>query len=192
MGERGREVDYARYALQFRVRQFETFHSQVELALVWCHTREIHRAGLISLAQAGWLVAHQLLWRMAEFLTKIGDPLPHWLQRYIVGSARDRRPTGRRKRGRDPLSNLFRDIVIAQAVAMVTQAYRLRPTRNAATTAECGCSIVRTALAAEGSHMSEATVTSIWRWYEGKEPLRRSSKQQRASKGRGEQRRLSK
>ena len=60
---------------------------------------------------------------------------------------------------------------IVQVVAMVTAAYDLQPTRNAATSADCACSIVSEALAERGSEMTEANVAAIWARAGGSEVL---------------------
>jgi hypothetical protein len=133
-----------------------------EVALCWCHFRETSRKGLLSLARDGWQPAHIILCDVAKFLTAFGDPLPLWLQEYVVFAANES-GTRRSKRGQDPLTNLVRDTIITQAVDMVTHRHGFHPTRNIVTTAECGCSIVAKALQHVAIHMSEANVAAIWR-----------------------------
>ena len=102
---------------------------------------------------------------MADFLTRIGDPLPYWLQEYVVSFMRNA-PVPM-KRGRKKATNALRDVTIVQAVAMLANAHDLQPTRNAATAdaaphVECACSILSQALEAHGLKMTEANVAAIW------------------------------
>lgn len=157
-----RAIEYAAFALSWRAGHFRAYFQEAEVALVLCHYKEINQRALVSLARSGHAAAHTSLCAMANFLTGIDDPLPLWLQDYVLFAAQV--GEGRRERGRDAQENFLRDAAIGQAVAMVTDAFDLRPTRNAATSAECGCSIVAEALARHFNvHMTEANVVSIWR-----------------------------
>ena len=154
-------IDYAKWIIVWRSRAQEAYLLDPALALLWCHTKEIYRKVLVSLAKDGWDVGHDLLCKMAFFLTEIGDTLPLWLQEYIVLVAAKGRMR-RAKKGRDPLANLLRNLVIGEAVKWVCRRYGLRPTRNPATDIQCGSSIVAMALEGSGADMSEANVAAIW------------------------------
>jgi hypothetical protein len=153
----------AYWLLNWRWWRLEDFFAHPELSLVLCHRRRSNREALIKLARAGYERAHITLCGMAQFLTRIGDPLPHWLQDYIVSAATC--PKREKKaRGRDPLMNLIRDNIIWQTVNSIVAEHNLAPTRNAATKSEVSaCSVVAEALAHHGIYMTEANVVSIWR-----------------------------
>jgi hypothetical protein len=137
------------------------------LSVALCHSNKGMQGAIILMARAGIVEAHNCLWAMAFFLNEISDSLPLWLQRYVVASGGEERPI---KPGRDPAANIVRDALIAHAVEAVTQQWiGMRPTRNNATTVECGCSIVKKALEEFGIYMTEAAVTAIWR--KGRSPL---------------------
>ena len=154
-------IGYAAYAYYLRVSSYYEFLTVPELALAVCHTQNYTKRALVSLARSGHVGAHDALCGMANFLTKIGDSLPLWLQEYIVSAAQfGKKP---RRRGRDPWSNFLRDAAIGQAVVMVTQRFGIKATRNDATTAECGCSIVAVALDRYSDvDIKEAAVVAIW------------------------------
>jgi hypothetical protein len=77
--------------------------------------------------------------------------------------------------------NLVRDNIIWQAVAMVAQAYGVRPTRNAITkSGASACSIVSQALSRLGIHMTEANVTAIWQQARKDDRLYRRHKRRQA------------
>jgi hypothetical protein len=136
--------------------------SNSEIALVHCHLHATSRARLLHLARAGWKRAHDTLCGMARFLTTIGDPLPLWLQEYVILDANllaEQLPN----RGVDPWENVERNIVIANAVEDMRWRHGLRATRNRATSGECACSVVTKALAKYyGLNMTEANVVAIW------------------------------
>src|SRR5262245_6172931 len=73
-----------------------------QVAVVRCQHESMQQC-LVSLARRGWSRAHITLCDMAAFLTEIGDPLPLWLQEYIVLDAIGSRPG---KRGADPWKNV--------------------------------------------------------------------------------------
>ena len=156
-------IGYAYYAYYFRAGSWYEFFTQREFALVLCHTEENLRRKCIALARSGHRGAHELLCGMADFLADItADPLPVWLQKYIVSVAQLREAP--KRRGRNPSDDFLRDMAIGRSVEMVTQRFNLRATRNDATTAECGCSIVAIALDRYSDFdMSEANVVAIWR-----------------------------
>jgi hypothetical protein len=101
-------IGYTQWIITWRTNAYEAYLLDPVIALYWCHTRQVHREALVSLANDGWDVGHVLLCEMATFLTEIGDPLPSWLQEYVVFVARKGR-VKRSKRGRDPLANLVRN-----------------------------------------------------------------------------------
>jgi hypothetical protein len=158
-------VKHARWLLIWRAAHYDVYFSDPEVALMLCHFRESNREALIGLARSGWRTAQDLLGKMVSVLTSFGDPLPRWLQEHVAWAMTDgevQRP--KRRRGCDPLTNLVRNTVIAQATDMLARSHGLQPTRNAATAlGESACSIVAKALATLGHHMSEANVTRIWR-----------------------------
>ena len=121
-----------------------------------------HHAELIDCVRDGWHHGAELLCDFADALTTEEKPLPLWLQEYLVGVAREEGSI-RRKRGRDMYANVDRDNDIAMVVSNTVEVFDLRPTRNAATTTECGCSIVAKALRGIGVEMSEANIAAIWR-----------------------------
>jgi hypothetical protein len=122
-----------------------------------------HHAILIDCVRKGWQEGADLLCDFAETLIEEGKTVPLWLQEYLVGAARGRRNILRRPRGRDPYANVDRDNEIVRMVQIVAEVFRLRPTRNAATTTECACSIVAKALKRIEFDMSEANVAALWR-----------------------------
>ena len=131
--------------------------SSPEYALARCHLRYESRKAIIALASFGWHPAHELLWKMAEFLTDIGDPLPIWLQQYIVVE-RSKKTCPKRASG-----NLVRDTVISLAIEHIAMRHAVHPARNPATSArESACSIVQRGLERLGIHMTEANVNAIW------------------------------
>lgn len=152
----------ASWYMAWRTIHYDVHLSDPEVALFWCCFRKTNRVVLTSLARGGWQPAHLTLCNMAKILTSFGDPLPKWLQEYIVFAAEDGGEQ-RSQRGQNPLTNLIRDIVISIAVKSISQRYLLRPTRNSTTTTESGCSIVAKSLELLGMHMSEANVVAIWR-----------------------------
>jgi hypothetical protein len=162
--ERGRNQE-GPIALAVALGPLQRLHFHPEVALVRCHFSKSTRKALIGIAQAGWRPAHEILCRMADVLTSFGDPLPGWLQKYVVRAAMDRKAQLlKKRRGCDPATHLVRNIVIAQVTDMIAQSCDLRPTRNVTATAgECACSIVAKALASLDLHMSEANVARIWR-----------------------------
>jgi hypothetical protein len=157
-------IGYAAWAVWWRASYFNAFLTEPEFALAVCHAKKTTRKALTSLARSGDVATHHALCDMATFLTEIGDSLPVWLQEYIVSAARlGWEPRKPRKRGRDPWNHFLRDAAIGQAVGMVTDAFCLAATRNEATTAECGCSIVAIALDRYTDvDMTEANVVAIW------------------------------
>jgi hypothetical protein len=152
----------ASWYMAWRTIHYDVHLSNPEVALFWCCFRKTNRVVLTSLARGGWQPAHLTLCNMAKILTLFGDPLPKWLQEYIVFAAEDGGEQ-RSQRGQSPLTNLIRDMVISIAVESISQRYLLRPTRNSTTTTESGCSIVAKSLELLGMHMSEANVVAIWR-----------------------------
>ena len=154
-------VGYANYWLVWQFHRYDYKKWDPEVALAWCQFRPSNCDVLVSLASCGWQPAHTLLCNMAAILTDVGDPLPPWLQRYVVVTARAGPEPARR--GQHPLDNLIRDFTISAAVKSIADRFDLRPTRNPAnTTKESGCSIVKQALERAGIHMSEANVAAIW------------------------------
>jgi hypothetical protein len=155
-------IGYAAYVFWWRARHIGAYIGEPDFAVALCHVKETNRRALISLARSGCGAAHDSLCGMANFLTALGDPLPLWLQDYVVAAAQMGEP--RRSRGRDPWVNFLRDVAIGQAVGMVTDAFRLKATRNEATTVECGCSIVAIAINRYAEFdITEANVVKIWR-----------------------------
>ena len=157
---RQQALQHANRILEWRLRTIEDWITEPELALVWCHFSRMERRAVLSMGLAGVPRAHACLCGMAEFLTRIGDPLPSWLQEYVISFVRD--APIRRKRGRSKSTNALRDVSIVQVVAMVTEAHDLQPTRNPTTCTDCVCSIVSEALAERGIAMTEANVAAIW------------------------------
>ena len=161
-------IGHAALAIMWRSQQLYPLLVEPELAFVFCQRREYIRLALVSLARSGNKAADGCLRGMAEFLTEIGEPLPLWLQEHVIlfSLSGDRQ----RERGRSAAANIIRDAIIGQAVQMVADQYEISPTRNQATIAECGCSIVSKALEKYcGYSMSEANVTQIWRRTAGAE-----------------------
>jgi hypothetical protein len=147
--------------LAFLMHRYDHCRWEPEVVLAWCSFRESNRDVLISLALRGWQPAHALLCDMAALLTAIGDPLPRWLQEYVVVAARAGPACA--NRGQHPFDNHIRDWAIATLIASACNQYRLRPTRNPTkTNKESGCSITKKALEHLGIHMSEANVAAIW------------------------------
>ena len=114
---------------------------------------------LISEAILGDPYAQDILCDFARTLTAGDNSLPLWLQEYVVWTAQHGEI--RRKRGRDRYADRHRNETIANAVNILAED-GFYPTRNAATTSECGSSITANALAQIGIHMSEANVAAIW------------------------------
>ena len=102
---------------------------------------------------------HELACAIAAAYTKRDLPLPLSLQRYVVEAAQG---TCRRRRGRDVLANLARDVAITVAVLAACRHGALKPARNEASEHECGCSIVSKALARVGMDMPEPTVVKAY------------------------------
>jgi hypothetical protein len=160
------ELDRARMTAGFALwRTWDLFDltlTDPEYALALCHLNSTIRTSVLSMARSGQELPHKSLCAMAAILTDLGNPLPAWLQEYLVAVV-NRKATVR-SRGRNPVANIVRDVAISRAVACVSDGYGLPPTRNAATKSACGCSIVAEALAAYCNlHMTEANVTAIWR-----------------------------
>jgi hypothetical protein len=120
-----------------------------------------NRDYLTSEAKLGNPYFRDILFDFASCLTTYGKPLPLWLQDYVVWAAKHG-GRSRRQRGRDPYATEHRNQTIASAVLALVEDYGYRPTRNTATTTECGCSIVAKALEDIGIHMSEGNVVAIW------------------------------
>lgn len=153
-------LTHAIESIKWRLEAIEDWlYDPVEL-LVWCHFSRIHRQAVLAMGRAGQSRAHSCLCGMAEYLTSIGDPLPSWLQDYVVFFLQHARLP--KKRGRSKATNALRDVAIVQTIAMLTNSHDLQPTRNAATTLECGCSILSEALLRVGIDMGEANVAAIW------------------------------
>ena len=114
---------------------------------------------LISEAILGDPYAQDILCDFASTLTADDKSLPLWLQEYVVWAAHQGEI--RRKRGRDRYAARHRNETIANAVNILAED-GYSPTRNAATTRECGSSIIANALAQIGIHMTEANVAAIW------------------------------
>jgi hypothetical protein len=159
--EREKAICTAVFLLGWRSMWIDTYLAEPDVGLVLCHLSEIRRRALIALANDGSASAHHSLCRMAVFLTGIGDPLPPWLQAYVV-SAAQRGLSKNSERARRPMVNFLRNVTIGQTVGMVVEWCNLRPRRRAGAHSESACSIVAAALARLGLHMSEANVASIW------------------------------
>jgi len=115
---------------------------------------------LISEATLGDPYAQDILCDFANALTADDKSLPLWLQEYVVWAAQQGKI--RRKRGRDRYADRHRNETIANAVNILVED-GFHPTRNAATTSECGSSITASALAQIDIQMSEGNVAAIWR-----------------------------
>lgn len=172
-GSKKEMVEFARRTLEWRSSYYDRSLNDPVLSLVLCNGRQSSRDAFIAMARDGFQPAHNCLCEMAIFLTEIGDPLPRWLQEYIVSAAM--LGSRRRKKGRDPMTYAMRDMVIGQSIAFIADHFGLRATRNAASErTECGCSIVKAALADLGEHKSEAAIAAIWRkdnWEESFRPM---------------------
>jgi hypothetical protein len=133
------------------------------------------RDWLISEALAGSRFAHDALCRVACELTEVDEPLPPWLQRYVVRAAKEGK--ARAARGRRLRDNLERDKQIAHAAFVIAVRYSLHPTRNVATAdcaaTESGCSIVVKAFERLGTALTESAVNRIWNAGGGPELLKR-------------------
>ena len=120
-------IGYAAYAYFLRISSYYEILTVPEFGLAVCHSQSYTQKAVISLAESGHVGAHDALCGMANFLTKIGDSLPFWLQEYIVSAAQfGKKP---RRRGRDPWGNFLRDAAIGQAVEMVTERFGLKRTQ---------------------------------------------------------------
>jgi hypothetical protein len=100
---------------------------------------------------------------VARFLAKfvrgaLLPPVPDFLADYVVETLSKGWPENRRGH---PRGSIPRARLIEGAVDRVCQAFDVPRTRNAATEAPSGCSIVAEALASLGLHLSEARVAEI-------------------------------
>jgi hypothetical protein len=154
----------AAFYLNYQAYRYDYNRWEPEVALYWCDFRERNRDVLISMALSGWTPAHALLTEMSLFLTKLGEPLPLWLQEYVVASAH----VGgiKPRRGLNPVANAIRDLAIAATVELVAERHRTKHTRSCGTERESACSIVAQSLSCLGTHMSESRVVSIWQAHE--------------------------
>jgi hypothetical protein len=114
---------------------------------------------LIRAAGEGVPEAHEALCQLALKLTQEGKPLPWQLQRYIVSVAAASRLS--KPRGGDKGANRIRDIYILATLRHLERK-GIKPTRNEATDAPSGCSIVAEALKRGGAALSEQAVAKIW------------------------------
>lgn len=117
-----------------------------------------HPEEIVARAKTGDRVAHDALCAVADHLTARGEPLPLELQRYVVGAAV---VPPKWKKGRNPVSNIYRDDAIFRAVELVV-GQGFNATKNDSSEHESACSIVAKALAQIGSAMSEDNVETIW------------------------------
>jgi hypothetical protein len=120
----------------------------------------------VSEALNGSRRAHEDLCERAERMTAAGQPLPLWLQHYVVRVAAKGKP--RAKRGRKVEDyNRARDAAITWATFVIVLRYALKPTRSPGwrTPVESGCSIVAMALKRLGldPDMTEGNLDRIWR-----------------------------
>jgi hypothetical protein len=99
--------------------------------------------------------------RLAE-AARSCEPMPMPECEKLLRVAMNTKP--RRKRGTDPFTYVFRNILIAGAVRHVCKKFELPPTRNRATRdRESGCSIVARACSRLGHDIAEDTLDTIWR-----------------------------
>jgi hypothetical protein len=99
---------------------------------------------------------HHILCSWAETLERRDEPLPAFLRRYIIRTAKN----GHRKER----TNAARDLAIATAVEWVCATTRLKPSRNEASKGsanECGASLVSQALGGIGFGLDEKRIANI-------------------------------
>lgn len=125
-------------------------------------------AVLILKAKTGDQLAQKVLHRIAANFIDDDCSLPPNLRAYVADSlkseASDPPP---RRRGVDPYAKDARNFEIASVIAEIIK-LGFHPTRNRATTkSESACSVVTTALARCGEHLSEPAVEKIWMKFAG-------------------------
>ena len=165
---RDRSEKLRRLLLMFRLTSFDRYDapSWDELAFRYDDARV---SAIIAKADAGDTEAADLL---REIAVKQLPSLPPNLAGYVRDLLeQDRQP---RRRGRPP-KFLSRDVCIHQTVEALRQ-YGFRPTRNAASEPDSGCSLVAAALTALGVPMVEKNVMRIWSEVQGSIPVQLNSR----------------
>ena len=118
----------------------------------------------VKWALEGDYAAQQACLERAAELISQGHALSGAFARYIGQFLTSTAKQQTRRKGRDPLANVCRDVRIAMAVYAAADKGKLPPTRNDATDKESACSVVAALLRTEfGLSLSEAAVAKIWR-----------------------------
>jgi hypothetical protein len=81
---------------------------------------------------------------------------------YRVIPALERTRPAKKKRGHSTDEWCDRNQLIVETIELVRQKYGFKPTRNPASSNECGCSIVSKALDMLGIKLSKKTIKNIW------------------------------
>jgi hypothetical protein len=116
----------------------------------------------VELARAGYKFWEDCLRELILDYQNRDEKMPTYLAAFAMELVRGIRYLG--KPGRWRMDDVVRDLIIGQVIAMVVERFGLRPVRNHASRRRASaCSIVTTALALEGTAMSEANVNQIWK-----------------------------
>jgi hypothetical protein len=119
----------------------------------------VHRLrGVIDCAEAGWTVA---LHELAEEYEARDEKAPSRLRLYILDAADIKRS---RRRGRPPGGGdlSLRDMTIICIVAVISQRFNLRATRNPASKSRSACRVVTLGLEAERLGLSDSSLETLW------------------------------
>jgi hypothetical protein len=107
--------------------------------------------------------AELILLELAAALIEHGKPIPESMRPFTAKHLRDRNERQPRRRGRKPSDLTFRDFTIATAIGMIALQWKLRPTRNEASSRPSAASIVKDALARGANlHLTEPAINKIW------------------------------
>jgi hypothetical protein len=119
---------------------------------------------LITGARAGDWFLDRVICAAAALMLRDGISDPE-LRLYVEKRLIEGVPSiGKRGRGRSKRDNAHRDVIIAGRLIPPLLDHGFQPTRNAATKdTESACSIVKSALANIGIHLSEAAVEKVWK-----------------------------
>src|SRR5262245_57937035 len=114
----------------------------------------------VAFARAGFELWEECLRELILDFENRGEKMPTYLAAFDMELKHGIQHS--RKAGRRRADDMVRDLIIGIVVGMVAERFVLRPKRNRASRRISGCSIVASALALEGTAMSEANVNALW------------------------------
>jgi hypothetical protein len=127
----------------------------------WILRDVINLMDAVALARAGFELWEDCLRETILDFENRGEKMPTYLAAFDMELKHGIQHS--RKAGRPRADDMCRDLIIGIIIGMVTERFRLRPTRNYVSRRISACSVVAAALAVEGMAMSEANVSQLWK-----------------------------